>query len=270
MTSRGRQERRSREQRNSLATISMITSFARLLRIFFYVRAICGASYRKQNHKLSLALDKSSGAVLYSYCTCRAGKGGFCNHMYGLMKIVASFSLEKRKCVPNMLPCTSKPCGWTVPKKRELGVSKPSITETVVKKNKPNSMGVKCKLYEARALPVRELDLQKVIDCQEKLSAQNLNIPFATFAITEICSQGNCDTQFGKASIYSPLSYQCPKFGENFNVYTSLNNDPVSQNVLPVNGNVPLFPHCGIPCYYSPNISDFSDCELIIWDDLQL
>ena len=68
----------------------------------------------------------------------------------------------------------------------------------------------------------------------------------------------------------TPLSYQCPKFGENFNVYTSLNNYPVSQNVLPVNGDVPLFPHCEIPSYYSPDISDFSDCELIIWDDLQL
>lgn len=53
-------------------------------------------------------------------------------------------------------------------------------------------------------------------------------------------------------------------------MYTSLNNYPVSQNVLPVNGDLPLFLHCEIPSYYSPDISDFSDCELIIWDDFQL
>lgn len=75
---------------------------------FFYVKAICGASYRKQNHQLSLGIDKHKGTVCYYYCTCRAGKGGFCNHMYGLIKTMASFSLEKQKTVPILLPCTSK------------------------------------------------------------------------------------------------------------------------------------------------------------------
>jgi len=31
--------------------------------------AICGAHYRKENHKLSFGLMKSSTAVKYAYCT---------------------------------------------------------------------------------------------------------------------------------------------------------------------------------------------------------
>ena len=76
---------------------------------FFYVRAISGASYRKENHKLSFALMKSSAAVKYAYCTCKAGKGGWCNHMYALMKVIATFSLEELKCIPELLPCMSVP-----------------------------------------------------------------------------------------------------------------------------------------------------------------
>ena len=30
---------------------------------------------------------KSSAAVKYAYCTCKARKGGWCNHMYALMKV---------------------------------------------------------------------------------------------------------------------------------------------------------------------------------------
>lgn len=93
---------------------------------FFYVRAICGAHYRKESHKLSFALMKSSAAVKYAYCTFRAGKGGWCNHMYALMKVIAKFSLEELKYIPELLPCTSKPCGWTIPCKGSASVSKPS------------------------------------------------------------------------------------------------------------------------------------------------
>ena len=106
---------------------------------FFYVRAICGASYRKENHKLCFAIKKSSSAVKYAYCTCRAGKGGWCNHVYALMKVIAKFSLEESKCIPELLPCTSKPCGWTVPRKRQQNVSKSSVMDTTVKKQSQNS-----------------------------------------------------------------------------------------------------------------------------------
>ena len=117
------------------------------IKVTFYVPAICGASYRKENHKLCLAIKKSSSAVKYAYCTCRAGKGGWCNHVYALMKVTAKFSLEESKCIPELLPYISKTCGWTVPQKRQQNISKSPVVDTTVKK-KPESMGVACNLPE--------------------------------------------------------------------------------------------------------------------------
>ena len=91
--------------------------------------------------------EKSSSAVKYAYCTCRAGKGGWCNHVYALMKVIAKFSLEESKCIPELLPCTLKPSGWTVPRKRQQNISKSSVVDTTVKK-RPESMGVACNLPE--------------------------------------------------------------------------------------------------------------------------
>ena len=72
----------------------------------------CRASYRKENHKLSFALMKACAAVKYAYCTCKAGKGGWCNHMYALMKVIAKFSLKELKYIPELLPCTSAEAMW--------------------------------------------------------------------------------------------------------------------------------------------------------------
>ena len=115
---------------------------------FLCVRAICGTSYKKENHKLSFALKKkSSSAVKYAYCTCRAGKGGWCNHVYALMKLIAKFSLEEAKCIPQLRSCTSKPCGWTVLQKRQQNVSKSPVMDTTLKKIKPESKAVTCNLF---------------------------------------------------------------------------------------------------------------------------
>jgi hypothetical protein len=52
-----------------------------------YVKAICCASYTKsQYHELSCSFSKTSAQILYVYCSCKAGQGGFCNHVYALLK----------------------------------------------------------------------------------------------------------------------------------------------------------------------------------------
>ena len=90
---------------------------------------------------------KSSSAVKYAYCTCTAGKGGWCNHVYALMKLIAKFSLEEAKCIPQLRSCTSKPCGWTVLQKRQQNVSKSPVMDTTLKKIKPESKAVTCNLF---------------------------------------------------------------------------------------------------------------------------
>ena len=59
------------------------------MRTFMTILAICGASYRKENHKPSFALMKSSAAVQYAYCTCKAGEGGWCNPLKQLAESVS-------------------------------------------------------------------------------------------------------------------------------------------------------------------------------------
>jgi hypothetical protein len=38
--------------------------------------------------------------------------------------------LDKLNKVPMQLPCTSRPCGWTVPKVRKMNVQKATVMET--------------------------------------------------------------------------------------------------------------------------------------------
>ena len=151
---------------------------------FFHVRAICGASYRKENRKLNFAIQKSSSAVKYAYCTCRAGKGGWCNHVYPLMKGISKFSLEESKCFPELLPNCS--CGWTVPRKRQQNVSKCSVMDTTLKKIKPGSKGVAYNLFDARAEHLKELDLFSQI----RLAKVDPTIPFHRERKGYSCSQG--------------------------------------------------------------------------------
>ena len=87
----------------------------------YCVKAICSASYTKsQYHQLSCSLSRSHALVKYGYCTCKAGQGGFCNHVYALLKMMAPFVLDKVEEIRPPLPCTSRPWGWTVPPGRQM------------------------------------------------------------------------------------------------------------------------------------------------------
>ena len=94
---------------------------------------------------------KSSSAVIDAYCTFRAGKGSWCNHVYELMKVIAKFSVEESECIPELPSCTSKPFGWTVPQRLQQNVSKSSVMKTTAKRTKPESKGIAWNLFYARA-----------------------------------------------------------------------------------------------------------------------
>ena len=147
---------------------------------------------------------KSSAAVKYAYCTCKAGKGGWCNHMYALMKVIAKFSLEELKCIPKLLPCTSRPCGWTVPRKRSANVSKPSAMDTTVHKVKLEAKGIACNLFDARAEHLKQLDFNSLRQCQIQLSKVNPMIPFVNSIRNErdVLSTDFTETKYGKYSIF--------------------------------------------------------------------
>ena len=241
---------------------------------FFYVRAICGASYRKENHKLSFALMKSSAAVKYAYCSCRAGKGGWCNHMYALMKVIAKFSLEEFNCIPELLPCTSRPCGWTVPRKRSANVSKPSAMDTSVHKVICEAKRIACNLFDARVEHLKQLDFNFLRHCQIQLSKVYPMIPFINSIRNErdVLSTDLTETKYGKYSIFFTTFtavLQVPIYGENFNVYCSV--DPtIGHEVTNLSQEYPSFPHEDVPIYYDASHHQLKDEELLIYDDLDL
>ena len=56
----------------------------------------CSYSYRKENYDQCFAIKKSSSAVKDANCTCIGGKGGWCNHVYALIRSLPYFLWKNR------------------------------------------------------------------------------------------------------------------------------------------------------------------------------
>ena len=63
--------------------------FTEQLDDFFCFKGVCGASLRKQNRIVFVALTKAEGLVAYAYCHYPAGRFGTCSHAFAVMKLVA-------------------------------------------------------------------------------------------------------------------------------------------------------------------------------------
>lgn len=226
---------------------------------FFYVRSICSASYSKNKlHKLSCAFD-SSAQIVYSYCSCVAGKGGFCNHIYSLLKMLAQFVLDGLSVIPQKMACTSRPCGWTVPKVRKMNVQKPTVMETTIKKPRvqQQSKGIGCTLYEARAPEVQGFDQKTVMDMQNKLKETSSSIPIVYGLRNTTDKSDWVQTKFGLVPVFSPLAYQCSRFGNNFKVYVNIDVDLPPAGCQPAASHTyPTFPHSPIPQYFEQDMSE--------------
>ena len=239
---------------------------------FFYIKAVCSASYTKsQYHQLSCSFSLSNAQVKYAYCTCKAGQGGFCNHVYALLKLTAQFVLDKLDEIPSQLPCTSRPCGWTVPKVRKMDVRKETVMETIIKKpklEKKAQAGVKCTLYEARSSEQQQLNINGIFEMKETLKRENQNIPIVNALRNSVPPDGWCETKFGKVPVFSPLAYQCSKLGNNFKVYINIDKKPSSNAAT--NVPYPEFPHQNIPQYYHHDISTLETTQNAVLNKIKM
>ena len=66
---------------------------------YFYFKCQCFHSYRKNDkpHDLRLAIYLITGEVKHAFCSCVAGRIGFCNHVLALMMKVSLFSFYEWK-----------------------------------------------------------------------------------------------------------------------------------------------------------------------------
>ena len=83
-----------------------------------FIKSSVGASLRQKDRWVSVSIDKSSSAIEFCCCQCEAGKGGTCSHAYAVLHLLANWSLEQLKEVPDPVPCTFTLCAWNVPQAR--------------------------------------------------------------------------------------------------------------------------------------------------------
>ena len=125
--------------------------------------------------------------------------------MYALLKLVAQFVLNRLDNVLQQLPCTSRPCGWTVPQVRKMEVKKDTVMDTVIKKPKVEkpTKGVNCALYEARSTEQQKFDTNVIKEMKENLD--NKNIPLFRVVRNSVPPDAWCETKFGTLPLFSPL-----------------------------------------------------------------
>ena len=115
--------------------------------MYFYVKARCEASMKKELRNVRIQLCKRTGEVYKATCSCPAGKSGYCNHLMALLYEIAEYSLNQLTEVPREKACTSVLRKWGVPGNKEV------VKETVMRTALTSSdqkKGIPPTLYDAR------------------------------------------------------------------------------------------------------------------------
>jgi len=67
--------------------------------------------------------DNKRAKVLRAHCSCKAGSGGHCNHVFALLLQLNDFSCSGLSEIPVSLTCTSKPKQWHIPRSNSISPS---------------------------------------------------------------------------------------------------------------------------------------------------
>ena len=59
----------------------------------FLVKSKCKAIMKKEYHSQNVTLQHETGNIISAYCTCKAGKSSYCNHIMALLLELAEYSL---------------------------------------------------------------------------------------------------------------------------------------------------------------------------------
>ena len=230
---------------------------------FFCFRSVCGASLRKQNRIIFVALTKADGLVAYACCQCPAGKVGTCSHAFAVMKLVAKWVIDKINKIPEPKACTSKLCAWSILQSRErlekspissLKIFSPTTTKSKNKacskgstihnisstntSNMPTSdKGITSSLYDTRTESNRKNGNRKLQEMHDVIYSHNRNIP--VLSLIDLNQEKRINTRFWTMSFGSVLSNQCVLIPPDFSIYCNLPDlKKCNQTYL----HYPLFP----------------------------
>ena len=123
-----------------LSSDSVYTAFNLL---YFYAKARCKASMKKELRNVPIQLCKRTGELYKATCSCPAGKSGYCNHVIALLYEIAEYSLNQLTEVPQEKACTSVLRKWGVPGNKEV-VKESVMRTTLISSNQTKVELKKC------------------------------------------------------------------------------------------------------------------------------
>ncbi len=234
---------------------------------YFLVKAKCFASQRKNAdpHTLHVFICMSDPCdVFKAYCTCKAGKSGFCNHLIALLHQIRDYSQSKANNIPDDKSKTSTLQTWHKP--RIEGITPEPVMDCVAKKIKLESKCAKVvdhKVNDIRSEQNIANDPELIKTVQEKLAAENPLYGFAYMATPD-----HENTQYVKTCINtnvprgSFLSYQMSLSEANFNVYCSENTLDKFNCTKNCNTKDMSYPPMPLGCSYGcPDLNQLPDKE---------
>ena len=74
----------------------------------FLVKSKWKAIMKKEYHSQNVTLQHETGDIICAYCTRKAGKSSYCNHIMALLLELAEYSLYELTEVPVRLPAQVK------------------------------------------------------------------------------------------------------------------------------------------------------------------
>ncbi|XP_035985120.1 uncharacterized protein LOC118558687 [Fundulus heteroclitus] len=149
-------------------------------------------------HSLSINIDVDK--ITDAYCSCKAGLGGHCSHIIGLLKTLQYFKLQSFSSIPDRLSCTSMPQAWGAQSARGLRIEPVPINHLTLARNVT---------HRKRRPKECSVDLNKIVtkvEPEEIAALKLLHGTPLTYMLTP--SAPTVSTPLGEVQIGSAVSYQ--------------------------------------------------------------
>jgi len=144
--------------------------YTQIINDFSYIKSHVMPSYAKSGaaYTVRIIVD-SSGNIQKAHCPCPAGVDGRCNHLAATLFAVED---QQRNVVKetehnNDLPCTSKPCRWSVPPKKRCQPT--TIQDVLFEKHVLKNQETKPKSKRMDRRPLAKRDNHNFDDIYNKL-----------------------------------------------------------------------------------------------------
>ena len=97
-----------KEERYRRKVLSADTIFTGTSEEGFLVKSKCKTSMKKEYHSQNVTFQHETGDIISAYCTCKAGKSSYRNHITALLLELAEYPLYELTEVPSEIAYTSK------------------------------------------------------------------------------------------------------------------------------------------------------------------